>query len=216
MKHSVFTYVPNDQYCIISSNSTISNSFEDSNDKSNIQQSISSNTLKPNINENINETTLCERKDNSQNSVNSKFWNDDIILYIMLKYKKWQIKERKTISMNVFLETLSDDLQSHFRILKSSIQIRDKINNSKSAYSSIQKKLKENQTSQNNFQWKNGKYLSLSRKIFETMNIFYSNSIENEQSYDSLDKYILDIEKKFQKHFTVSSQLKDAILKMKC
>ena len=131
------------------------------------------------------------------------------------------MKERKNQSLNDFLKETSNSIQRIFRVSKSSVQIRDKINNTKSSYSIITKKLNELKT--DNFEklektdkkhvWKNEKCNSLSKQVYMIMNAFYCSECIN---YDALDETITNIEMKFQNHFSFSSQLRNALSKMKC
>ena len=58
------------------------------------------------------------------------------------------------------------------------------------------------QKSDKTIQWKNGKYLSLSRKVYELMLLFYAteneNVVESEKYLNLLDFHLAEIEKKFQ------------------
>ncbi|BFU21908.1 hypothetical protein, conserved [Entamoeba histolytica] len=64
----------------------------------------------------------------------SRDWSDLATLYIMLKYRKWQLKDRRTQPLKQFHIQCSNDLLNDLGIKKTSTQLRDKINNTRSSY----------------------------------------------------------------------------------
>lgn len=149
------------------------------------------------------EESIERREDYSQYS---RQWNDELTIFIMLKYRKWQLKERKTIPLNQFLKDCSQLLIEKFHLYKTPTQIRDKVNNTKSSFTSFLKK--------GNGIWSPEKCSTLSKDVFDFMKTYYS-SDKSLISIDFIDQYIANLISKYAKHFTVSSQLKSAILKMK-
>ncbi|EKE42822.1 hypothetical protein ENU1_008920 [Entamoeba nuttalli P19] len=73
----------------------------------------------------------------------SRDWSDLATLYIMLKYRKWQLKDRRTQPLKQFHIQCSNDLLNDLGIKKTSTQLRDKINNTRSSYHAISKQIKE-------------------------------------------------------------------------
>ena len=65
----------------------------------------------------------------------TRTWNDEMTMYVMLKYRKWQISERNNISLGQFHRECAAALMEDFHIYKTPTQIRDKVNNTKSAFS---------------------------------------------------------------------------------
>ncbi|EDR23981.1 hypothetical protein EDI_187090 [Entamoeba dispar SAW760] len=73
----------------------------------------------------------------------SRDWSDLATLYIILKYRKWQLKDRRTQPLKQFHIQCSNDLMNDLGIKKTSTQLRDKINNTRSSYHAISKQRKE-------------------------------------------------------------------------
>lgn len=136
----------------------------------------------------------------------SRQWNDELTIFVMLRYRKWQLKERKTIPLNQFLKECSQTLIEKFHLYKTPTQIRDKVNNTKSSFTTFLKK--------GNGIWSPEKCSSLTKEVFDFMKIYYSGD-KTLISLDYIDEYIAKLIAKYAQHFTVSSQLKSAILKMK-
>ncbi|EKE40622.1 hypothetical protein ENUP19_0315G0011 [Entamoeba nuttalli] len=132
-------------------------------------------------------------------------WNDEITIFVMLKYKKWQLSQRKYKTLNEFLKECSECLTTNFHFKKSPTQIRDKINNTKSSYANIIKK--------SSAQFSKEKNLPLTKKLFDFMNIYFNGKYVI--SIDTLEEQISLLMRKFMSHVNTSSQLKNAILKMK-
>ncbi|KAL7715681.1 Myb/SANT-like domain-containing protein [Entamoeba marina] len=103
-----------------------------------------------------------DSNEKSTNSPQTRVWNDEMTMYVMLKYRRWQIKGRKELTLSQFHKTCAQSLFDDFRIHKTPTQIRDKVNNTKSAYSNLKKKV-----SNGNFTWKQEKSTVLPRKLFK-------------------------------------------------
>ncbi|ELP89781.1 hypothetical protein EIN_425030 [Entamoeba invadens IP1] len=73
----------------------------------------------------------------------SRDWNDESTSYVILKYRKWQLKERKNVPLKMFHTKCSEDLFSDLHVKKTPTQVRDKINNTRSAYHTITKQIKQ-------------------------------------------------------------------------
>ena len=136
----------------------------------------------------------------------SRQWNDELTIFVMLRYRKWQLQERKTVPLNQFLKQCSQMLLEKFHLYKTPTQIRDKVNNTKSSFTTFLKK--------GNGVWTPEKASSLSREVFEFMKTYYSGD-KTLISIEYIDEYIQRLISKYAQHFTVSSHLKSAILKMK-
>ncbi|EDR23682.1 hypothetical protein EDI_281580 [Entamoeba dispar SAW760] len=132
-------------------------------------------------------------------------WNDEITIFVMLKYKKWQLSQRKYMTLNEFLKECSECLINNFHFKKSPTQIRDKINNTKSSYANILKKSTSQLSKEKN--------LPLTKKLFDFMNIYFNGKYII--SIDILEEQISLLMRKFISHINTSCQLKSAILKMK-
>ncbi|ELP86568.1 hypothetical protein EIN_162020 [Entamoeba invadens IP1] len=141
-------------------------------------------------------------------SQTNKQWNDEITIFVMLKYRKWQMTGRKAQNLNHFYKTCTQDLLDVFHITKTPTQIRDKVNNTKSSFALLLKKEK-----QGNIAWTKEKCASLSKNVFCCLEKYFSEDFVVDQ--DQVDRMIAKIVEKYSTHFSVSSLLKNAILKMK-
>ncbi|ELP93331.1 hypothetical protein EIN_057160 [Entamoeba invadens IP1] len=138
----------------------------------------------------------------------NKQWNDEITIYLMLTYKKWQLYDRKKIALNVFFKNTTQTLIDVFHLYKSPTQIRDKVNNTKSSFSLVVKKMKTD-----NAHWVNDKCASISKDVFNFMREYFSE--DTFFDVDMIDRQIDAIRDKYSRHFSLSNQLKSAILKIK-
>ncbi|ELP89980.1 hypothetical protein EIN_402740 [Entamoeba invadens IP1] len=100
----------------------------------------------------------------SKESKITREWTDLSTMYVMLKYRKWQIKERKSTSLHVFHQKCTEDMNNELGINKTPTQIRDKVNNTRSSFHTILKQVKAG-----NFKWTQDKHASLTKTVYEFM-----------------------------------------------
>ena len=132
-------------------------------------------------------TVVYNSQDNSESkSKKSREWTDITTMYVMLQYKRWQIKDRKNTSLHLFHQQCVDNLMTNMGVSKTPTQIRDKVNNTRSSYHSILK-----QINKGNFQWTQEKHASLSKNVFEFMCEFFEN--KKIVTIDQIDDRINDI-----------------------
>ena len=94
-------------------------------------------------------------------------WNFVSASYIMLQYRKWQLKDRKTLSLKQFHHECSNQMAADLRIKKTATQIRDKINNTRSTYHVILKQ--DSSTTQM-------KDINMNVAVFDVMKFLYDHN----------------------------------------
>ncbi|KAL7722853.1 Uncharacterized protein QTN25_000446 [Entamoeba marina] len=117
-----------------------------------------------------------DSNEKTSNPPQTRVWNDEMTMYVMLKYRRWQIRDRNKLTLSQFHKTCS-------------------------------------QISNGNFTWKQEKSTVLPRKLFKFLDIYFSDS--SFVTIDKLDEEICLLIQKNSSKFTLSSQLKSAILRMR-
>ena len=137
----------------------------------------------------ISDPIISSSVENSeQKTKKSREWNDMTTMYVMLQYKRWQMKDRKVVSLHNFHQQCVENILLDLGVSKTPTQIRDKVNNTRSSYHGILKQIQKG-----NFQWTQEKHLSLSKNVFNFMSVFFEN--KNAVSLDEIDKKINEIVK---------------------
>ena len=117
------------------------------------------------------------KKDNSKEEKNENYsreWTISGTIYILLKYKKWQLKDRKKLTLKQFQIECCNDLYTDLGIQKTPVQVRDKINNTRSSYYVLKKQIenKKNKTSTTPTKIENEIFLN--KRILNIMDTLYN------------------------------------------
>ena len=72
--------------------------------------------------------------EDSTSTVMSREWNNVTTIYVMLRYRYWQIKERRHTPLHTMQESIAQELANYFNVNKTPTQIRDKINNTRTSF----------------------------------------------------------------------------------
>ncbi|ELP85784.1 hypothetical protein EIN_281550 [Entamoeba invadens IP1] len=112
----------------------------------------------------VNSLELSETKE----AKNTREWADLTTMYIMLKYRKWQLKERRTVSLHVFHQRCTEEMLNELSINKTATQIRDKVNNTRSSFHSLLK-----QSKNGGFKWVQEKHSSLTKNVYDFMCAYF-------------------------------------------
>ena len=135
----------------------------------------------------ITDTIITNSNESSESKVKkSREWSDMTTMYVMLQYKRWQLKDRKVVSLNDFHQKCVDGLFMDLGVTKTATQVRDKVNNARSSYNSIVKQLQKG-----TFQWSQEKHLSMTRSVFNFMSVFFDSKAI--VSLEAIDKKIQEI-----------------------
>ena len=97
-------------------------------------------------------------------------WSDSQTMVVMLLYRRWQLKDRKNIPLNIFQQNCSKELFDLIGISKNPTQVRDKINNTRSSYHTIMKK-----ETLGSLNWNNKKIASMTKPVYTFMQKFFGN-----------------------------------------
>ncbi|BFU22533.1 hypothetical protein EHI8A_067600 [Entamoeba histolytica HM-1:IMSS-B] len=136
----------------------------------------------------IGESTILNSVESSDGikNRNTREWGDLMTTYVMLKYRKWQIKDRRTMSLHSFHQRCSEELFNDLGINKTPTQIRDKVNNTRSSYHALIKQLQKE-----SFKWTQEKHYSLSKPVFDFMSIFFESN--NTITLDQINQKIVEV-----------------------
>ena len=135
----------------------------------------------------INDTIVTNSMESSESRFKkSREWTDTTTMYVMLQYKKWQMKDRKTVSLNAFHQQCVDGLFMDLGINKTATQVRDKVNNTRSSYHNILKQMQKG-----HFQWTQDKHLSMTKTVFNFMAMFFDSKAI--LSVEAIDKKLSEI-----------------------
>ena len=135
----------------------------------------------------INDSIISNSYESSeQRSKKSREWTDETTMYVMLQYRKWQMKDRKAVSLHSFHQRCVESIFVDLGVSKTPTQIRDKVNNTRSSYHGILKQIQKG-----NFEWTQEKHLSLSKNVFNFMSVFFEN--KGSVSLDDIEKKINEI-----------------------
>ena len=104
-------------------------------------------------------------------------WNYASTSYIMLQYRKWQIKDRKTVTLKQFHHDCAERMTADLKIKKTPTQIRDKINNTRSTFHLILRQEKALNHVQD---------IGMNIAVFEIMKFLYDHN--KKVSLDDIDK----------------------------
>lgn len=99
-----------------------------------------------------------------------KGWTETSIKYILLKYKIWQLKDRNTMSLNIFHQNCSQDLFNDMKLKKQPNQIRHKINNTRSSFHNLLE-----QTQKVDFDWEKSNTQTMSQSLYNFMCVYFVN-----------------------------------------
>ncbi|KAL7711901.1 Myb/SANT-like domain-containing protein [Entamoeba marina] len=122
----------------------------------------------PNLYSVICDNTVGNSLDSDERSSGTREWTNTSTMYIMLKYRYWQIKERQEYTLQHFHQTCSQSLLKDLNVNKTPTQIRDKVNNTRSSFHAI---IKNNNI--NTISWENVKHSTISKPLFEFMIKFF-------------------------------------------
>ncbi|KAL7722153.1 Myb/SANT-like domain-containing protein [Entamoeba marina] len=114
-----------------------------------------------------------ETDDRLFTSINTREWTDTTSMYVMLKYRLWQMKDRRVLSLHSFHQKCTEDILQDLGVNKTPTQIRDKVNNTRSSFLTILKKMKNSSPN-----WSGDKRFSLSKHLFQFMSKFFSPGVD--------------------------------------
>ena len=135
----------------------------------------------------INEPIISNSYESSeQRTKKSREWNDETTMYIMLQYRKWQMKDRKIVSLHHFHQKCVENILTDLGVNKTPTQIRDKVNNTRSSYHNILKQMQKG-----HFQWTQDKHLSMTKTVFNFMAMFFDSKAI--LSVEAIDKKLSEI-----------------------
>ena len=152
--------------------------------KKNNKKSLS--VFKP-VDPNLYKVIISEMKEIKNNYVEEvKEWSEITTKYILLKYKIWQLKYRKTMSLQIFYSQCSNELLKDMKIKKTSNQVRHKINNTRSSFHLLLEQIQKG-----TFKWEENKSHSFSKSLFDFMCCYFN----TDQNYtlDSILNHLQDI-----------------------